>query len=199
MYYSIPAPKWSNYLYILQFDGLFHRLPADTGGYPGIMCFGWLIWHNDRLLAQGYGGSAHWKLATSNGAEYLALIAGLEALIELRATDEPVVIRGDAQMIIEQMQSHVLTHSPRIQQFRRKARRLCRHLKDIRWDWTPRRNNHHADRLSRRALDQIRLSNPTYFSTDIARHFPPDARKGLQPIYCHSTLPSNGRLVFTLD
>lgn len=190
---------WSCHLYILQFDGLFRRLPAESDEYPGIMCFGWLICRDDTFLAQGYGGFAHWKLATSNGAEYLALIAGLEALIELKATNEPVLIQGDARTIIDQMQSRVLTHSPRVQQFRRKARKLCRDLTDIHWDWTPRRNNRNADRLTRQALDFIRLHNPSYFSPDITRHFPPDSRKGLQPIYHESTLPSNGRLSFTLN
>ena len=186
-------------MHILQFDGLYHPIPVDADGYPGIMCYGWLIWRDHQILAQGYGGFAHWKLATSNGAEYLALIAGLEALIELRATDEPVMIRGDARTIIDQMQSRVLTHSPRVQQFRRKARRLCRCLKDIHWNWTPRRENRNADRLTRQALDMVRASSPSFFSPDINGLFPLDSRRGLQSIYHYSTLPSNGKLAFTLN
>jgi len=159
------------------------------------MCYGWLIWCEGILVAQGHGGYAHWQLATSNGAEYLALIAGLEALIELQATDETILIQGDAKTIIEQMQSRVLTHSPRIQQFRRQARQLCRNLKDVRWDWTPRRHNQIADRLTRQAFLHIRENQPVLFSSDVQQVIPLELRRGLQPLFKTSSLQSNHPII----
>ncbi len=182
-------------MYTLQFDGLFQRIASDADRYPGIMCYGWLIWHDDRLVAHGHGGYAHWQLATSNGAEYLALIAGLEALIELRATNEIVLIQGDAKTIIEQMQSRVLTHSPRVQQFRRQARRLCRNLKEVRWNWTPRRENLPADKLTRQAFQHIREDKPDLFTPDIQQVIPPESRRGLQPLLRMSTLHANSQAI----
>lgn len=172
---------WSR-MYTLQFDGLYRRIHVDTDGYPGIMCYGWLILREDILVARGQGGYAHWKLATSNGAEYLALIAGLEALVEMNVCDDTILIQGDAKSIIEQMQNQSLTHSPRIQQFHRQARRLCRHFKHVQWCWTPRRDNHPADRLTREALKMIRDKTPDYFFPDPRQVMPVGSRNGLQPI-----------------
>jgi ribonuclease HI len=178
-------------MYTLQFDGLFRRIHVDTRGNPGIMCYGWLILRNGNVIAYGHGGYAHWKIATSNGAEYLALIAGLEALVDMNITDETILIQGDAKTIIEQMQNLANTHSPRIKQFHRQARRLCRGLKDVQWNWTPRRENHSADKLTRRALKQIRSTTPIYFDPDVYTAIPLESRRGLQPILELSTFDAN--------
>ncbi|HEX7555046.1 MAG TPA: ribonuclease HI family protein [Leptolinea sp.] len=182
-------------MYTLQFDGLFRRIQTKSHGNPGIMCYGWLILRDGSLVAKGHGGYAHWKIATSNGAEYLALIAGLEALLDMNITDETILIQGDAKTIIEQMQNLVQTHSPRIKQFHRQARRLCRNLKDVQWNWTPRRENHSADRLTRRALQQIRSSEPVYFAPDVLTLIPTSSRHGLQPILHLTQYQSDGTLL----
>jgi ribonuclease HI len=182
-------------VYTLQFDGLYRRIHMISDGYPGIMCYGWLVLRDGRVIAHGHGGYAHWKIATSNGAEYLALIAGLEALIEMKVSEETILIQGDAKTIIEQMQNLALTHSPRIEQFHRQARRLCRNFKDVKWNWTPRRQNHPADQLTREALKQIRFSTPVYFAADVHQMVPLESRKGLQPILTLSTFDLNDRLM----
>jgi len=174
-------------MYTLQFDGLFRRMLVDASGNPGIMCYGWLILLDGNIVAYGHGGYAHWKIATSNGAEYLALIAGLEALVDMNIRNETILIQGDAKTIIEQMQNLADTHSPRIKQFHRQARRLCRNFKDVQWCWTPRRENHSADKLTRRALKQIRSSTPIYFNQDAYSTIPLASRRGLQPILELST------------
>jgi len=177
-------------MYTLQFDGLFRRMHAEASVFSGIMCYGWIIQRDGSVIARGHGGYAHWKLATSNGAEYLALIAGLEALVNMKACEEALLIQGDAKTIIEQMQSQSLTHSPRIQQFHRQARRLCRNFKDVQWNWTPRRDNHPADKLTRQALQQIRFKEPVYFAQNVNEMVPLESRKGLQPILACSTFNS---------
>jgi ribonuclease HI len=179
-------------MYTLQFDGLFRRMHGELKDNPGIMCYGWLILRNDTVVAYGHGGFAHWKIATSNGAEYLALIAGLEALVDMKISDETILIQGDAKTIIEQMQNLANTHSPRIKQFHRQARRLCRCFKDVQWNWTPRRENHSADMLTRRALKQIRASTPVYFAPDVQESVPLESRRGLQPILTLATFDAMG-------
>lgn len=175
-------------MYTLQFDGLFQQLPSEGRGYSGLMCYGWVILKDGRKVRTGLGGYAHWKLATSNGAEYLALISGLEALVSMGVCHDSLLIQGDSQTTIEQMQKKALTHSPRIQQFHRQARRLCRQFDRIEWCWTPRQQNHPADRLTRQALDQIRLKEPVYFSPDAFQVIPPEDRIGLLPILACSYL-----------
>jgi ribonuclease HI len=167
-------------MYTLQFDGLFQRLPVEGGGYSGIMCYGWVILKEGRSLRTGLGGYAHWKLATSNGAEYLGLISGLEALVEMGVHHNSVLIQGDSKTTIEQMQKQALTHSPRIQQFHRQARKLSRQFDSLEWCWTPRQQNHPADRLTRQALERIRVNHPALFTTV-------DPCPGLQSIFCDST------------
>lgn len=174
-------------MYTLQFDGLFQRLPVEGNGYSGIMCYGWVILKRGQKVRSGLGGYAHLKLATSNGAEYLALIAGLEALMEMDACRHAVLIQGDSKTTIEQMQKQALTHSPRIQQFHRQARKLCRQFDSLEWCWTPRQQNHPADRLTRQALDHIRAGYPTLFTPEISNSLPPEFCQGLHPIFHDST------------
>ena len=43
-------------IYILRFDGLF-RSANDNGSLEaGLMCYGWLIFHNNAEIAHGHGG-----------------------------------------------------------------------------------------------------------------------------------------------
>jgi ribonuclease HI len=169
-------------MYTLQFDGLFQRLPVEGRGYSGLMCYGWIILKNGCQMRSGLGGYAHWKLATSNGAEYLALISGLEALVEMDLCRDSLLIQGDSKTTIEQMQKQALTHSPRIQQFHRQARKLCRQFARIEWCWTPRQQNHPADRLTKQALEQIKRREPGYFLPEVNGVFQVEAQKGLLPI-----------------
>jgi ribonuclease HI len=142
----------------LQFDGLFRLAPEDLhlGGNAGFMCYGWVILRDEKVIARGHGGYARCQDASSNVAEYLGLIEGLDALIDMNAGLEPVLICGDAKSIIEQMNGRASVSAGSIKPLYRRARRLASHLHRILWLWTPRRNNHTADALTRRALRQIR-------------------------------------------
>jgi ribonuclease HI len=126
------------------------------------MCYGWLITHDDVLIAHGHGAFAHSRDATSNVAEYLALIEGLEALDDLNWTGEPVIITGDAKCVIEQMQGNAQVNSTRIRPLYERARRLADGFHKIRWNWRPRRHNKQADALTRRAMRQVRLDQKQY-------------------------------------
>jgi hypothetical protein len=86
------------------------------------------------------------------------------------------------------MQKQALTHSPRIQQFHRQARKLSRQFDSLEWCWTPRQQNHPADRLTKQALDRIRIGYPTLFSPEISHELPGDMTRGLRPLFHDSTL-----------
>jgi ribonuclease HI len=70
----------------LSFDGLFKSVAAGNNAksQAGILCYGWLIIKQRSLIAQGHGEFARGSDATSNVAEYLALIEGLDALSALK-------------------------------------------------------------------------------------------------------------------
>ncbi|MBE0697688.1 MAG: ribonuclease HI family protein [Anaerolineaceae bacterium] len=146
----------------MQFDGLFRGAPQECnlGDNAGFMCYGWVILRDDTVIARGHGGYARSREASSNVAEYLGLIEGLEALLDMFAGSvDEVEICGDAKSVIEQMQGIASVSAASIKPLNRRARKLTAHFRQINWSWTPRRNNHTADALTRRALRQIR-ANP---------------------------------------
>jgi ribonuclease HI len=142
-------------MYLLKFDGLFHKAPGfpDTSGYLG---FGWLIYKFDQRIAFGYGLAVRGFDATSNVAEYLALIDGLEMLVDLMTDNQPIWVVGDAKGIINRMKGIAGISSERDRCMHRKAQRIAQQLNIITWDWMPRRYNKDADALSRRGLKELR-------------------------------------------
>jgi len=159
----------------LQFDGLFRGAPQDLhlNRDAGFMCYGWVILRDGMIIARGHGGYACAMDASSNVAEYLGMIEGIEALLDIRATKELVEICGDAKSVIEQMQGRACVSANSIKPLHRRASKLVQQFRRILWTWTPRRNNHTADSLTRRALRQIR-ANPQQYETAFQnrRHFP---------------------------
>lgn len=158
----------------LEFDGLFRGAPQDfhLKDDAGFMCYGWVIIRDGVVIARGHGGYARGYGASSNVAEYLALIEGMEALLDLQITHEPVLICGDAKSIIEQMDGSATVSASSIKPLYRKAVKLARHFRKIHWSWTPRRNNHTADALTRRALRQIRAFPEMYENAFLQRGRP---------------------------
>ena len=148
----------------LQFDGLFRCAPQDfnLSDDAGFMCYGWVIFRENTVIARGHGGYVSAQAASSNVAEYLGLIEGIEALLDLHATGEVVVICGDAKSVIEQMQGRASVSASSIKPLYRRAIRLVQPFQRILWTWTPRRNNQAANSLTRRALRQIRASPEHY-------------------------------------
>lgn len=148
----------------LQFDGLFRGAPQDLhlSDTAGFMCYGWVILRDNAVIARGHGGYARSHDASSNVAEYLALIEGLEALLDMRASHERIVICGDAKSIIEQMEGRAGVTAESIKPLYRKAHKLAGQFRNLYWSWAPRRFNHAADALTRRALRQIRMNPEQY-------------------------------------
>jgi ribonuclease HI len=144
-------------MYTLYFDGLFRDL--DGNKYfehnESVMCYGWVISTSGNDIARGYGSYTHREYASSNGAEYLALIKGMEALRDLGLQNKQVLIIGDAKSIIMQMQGIAGVSSPRVKPLFLKAMRICKKMRGIQWRWVPRNQNKAADQMSRSALRQI--------------------------------------------
>ena len=151
-------------MYTLFFDGLFRGIPGNitSKNHAGIMCYGWLVFRGKQVVARGHGAFARGKDATSNNAEYLALIEGLDALIDMGLTKERVKICGDAKCIIDQMLGTAEVNAHSIKPLYYRARRLAGHFADLNWEWRPRRHNQEADSLTRRAMRQLRLDSPSY-------------------------------------
>ena len=142
-------------MYILEFDGLFRK--AHGRNHTGFMGFGWLLFQDNILVAEGYGVAARGIDATSMVAEYLALVDGLEMLLDMGITAEPVMVLGDARVIIDQMKGLSDVNSQRIQPLYHKAKQLSEQLSIANWQWVRRKQNKAADALSRQAMRELRL------------------------------------------
>jgi ribonuclease HI len=164
----------------LQFDGLFRGAPQDLhlNNDAGFMCYGWVILRDGMVIARGHGGYACAQDASSNVAEYLGMIEGIEALLDMHTSRELIVICGDAKSVIEQMQGRACVSANSIKPMYRRACKLVNQFRRILWTWTPRRNNHTADSLTRRALRQIRANPEKYETAFQKRHF----ALGMNPI-----------------
>lgn len=148
----------------LRFDGLFREVHSnpERGAKAGFLSYGWLISRGETIIARGHGVFAHHRDATSNVAEYLALIEGLEALDDLGIKNEPVEIRGDAKCIIDQMLGTANVSSARTKRLYQRAKQLAGRFLQVTWTWTPRRNNRAADLLTRLAMKQMRADRAGY-------------------------------------
>lgn len=150
----------------LQFDGLFRCAPHELhlGGSAGLMCYGWVILRDNSVIARGHGGYVQRENASSIVAEYIALIEGLEALLDMRVGKEAVLVRGDAKSVIDQMMGNASVSADSIRPLYKRASKLANQMRRVFWEWNPRRYNQSADALTRRALHQIR-SNPEQYET----------------------------------
>ncbi len=147
----------------LEFDGLFRAAPGEEPNGGGILCYGWRILAEDAcVLAQGHGSFLRGRYANANVAEYIALLEGLEALLDMGISEEPVLVRGDAKSVILQLQGIAGVSSPSVRLFYRRAQKLIGRFGKLTWEWKPRRYNRAADALSRYAFRRLRHDTPLY-------------------------------------
>jgi probable phosphoglycerate mutase len=125
---------------------------ADGGarGNPGPAGYGAVVRDADtgevlREVAGGIGA------ASNNVAEYRGLIAGLEAAIDLGATE--VAVRMDSKLVVMQMTNQWKVKHPDMQQLAKQAAALLRQIPHTTFTHIPREQNSHADRLANQAMD----------------------------------------------
>lgn len=98
-----------------------------------------------REVAAGIG------VASNNVAEYRGLIAGLQAALDLGATD--VDVRMDSKLVVEQMSGRWQVKHPDMKVLARQAADLVRQLGAVRFTHVRREFNKAADRLANEAMD----------------------------------------------
>jgi probable phosphoglycerate mutase len=125
---------------------------ADGGsrGNPGPAGYGAVVRHADtgevlREVAAGIG------VASNNVAEYRGLIAGLQAALELGATD--VKVRMDSKLVVMQMSNAWKVKHPDMQALAKEAAAVLRRIPHTEFHHIPRELNYEADRLANEAMD----------------------------------------------
>lgn len=119
----------------------------------GVACWGWIAQRDDPtdpISETGYGIACEGEGATSNVAEYTAVIMALEWLLETHP-DEPAEILSDSQLVVYQITGRYSVRKPELQTLNLRARDLLGKLPHVRVTWIPRTQNYDADELSRRA------------------------------------------------
>jgi ribonuclease H / adenosylcobalamin/alpha-ribazole phosphatase len=129
---------------------------ADGGsrGNPGPAGFGAVVRDADsgEVLAERYESLG---AATNNVAEYRGLIAGLETAADL-APGADVQVRMDSKLVVEQMSGRWQIKHPAMQPLASRARAAARRLGRVSYEWVPRAQNTHADRLANQAMDEAK-------------------------------------------
>jgi len=95
-------------------------------------------------------GSDHLGEATNNGAEYHALIRGLEVASKQGCTE--VEARGDSQLIVNQVKDEWDTNKAHLRELRDRARELAEEFEQFEIRHIPREENKGADALVEQAF-----------------------------------------------
>lgn len=125
----------------LYFDGA-------SRGNPGPAAIGWVVVSGDGVVAED---GERIGRATNNQAEYRALIRGLEAVRDYGF--DVVEIRGDSELIVNQVTGAWDTNDPTLREHRVTVRELLDGFDDWTLTQVPRDVNDRADRLANEALE----------------------------------------------
>lgn len=125
---------------------------ADGGsrGNPGPAGYGSVVWSADRSVVLAESKQAI-GVATNNVAEYRGLIAGLEEAAKLNAGE--VAVAMDSKLVVEQMSGRWKVKHPDLAELHAQARGLASAFDRVTYQWIPRAENAHADRLANEAMD----------------------------------------------
>ena len=131
-------------------------MEADGGsrGNPGPAGYGAVIRdaNSGEVLAERYESLG---ATTNNVAEYRGLIAGLETAADL-APGADVQVRMDSKLVVEQMSGRWKIKHPAMQPLASRASAAARRLGRVSYEWVPRAQNAHADRLANLAMDEAK-------------------------------------------
>jgi broad specificity phosphatase PhoE/ribonuclease HI len=108
----------------------------------------------------------HIGIATNNVAEYEALIAGLEAALDIDPSCS-LIVRMDSKLVIEQMAGRWKIKHPDMLTLGARVQELVAGL-SVSWVWIPREENSRADALANQAMDL--MSDSRRSSSAVAEH-----------------------------
>lgn len=122
--------------------------PKNPGGH-GVG--GWVLKdETGRVLAKGCKSYGQRPDMTNNIAEYGAVIAGLDELVQAGKNDSAVVVRSDSELVIKQLRNEYACRNLVLRKMRDKVHALLEHFeKDVTFEWVPREENTEADEMSR--------------------------------------------------
>ncbi|MFF8353982.1 bifunctional RNase H/acid phosphatase [Streptomyces chartreusis] len=148
---------------------------ADGGsrGNPGPAGYGSVV--IDATTGQTLAEAAEYiGVATNNVAEYRGLVAGLRAAHELDPS-AAVHVRMDSKLVIEQMSGRWKIKHPDMKPLAFEASKVFP-APQVTYEWIPREQNKHADRLANEAMDAGKRGEQWSASSSTAELEAADAR-----------------------
>ena len=92
-----------------------------------------------------------------NAAEYLALIAVLEAAVALQV--QCMIVHGDSQVVLQDLDGRVPVRTGALRSYREHAMVLMQQIESVALVWIPRARNRAADALARSAIGNVERLN----------------------------------------
>jgi ribonuclease HI len=123
--------------YIMKFDGCSKGNPGHSGAGAVIYKDEVEIWSDSKYIG---------NYKTNNEAEYSALILGLYQARNL-SIDE-LLVCGDSQMVIRQMNAEYKVKSPKLVPLYTEAAYISKDIKQIKFEHIYREQNQRADQLA---------------------------------------------------
>ncbi len=138
---------------------------ADGGsrGNPGPAGYGAVVFAVDGTVLAERADTV--GIATNNVAEYSGLIAGLEAALAVGAAR--VTARMDSKLVVEQMSGRWKVKHAAMKPLAARAAELVAKFDRVDFEWVPRAENSHADRLANEAMDAASRGE-TWSATEIS-------------------------------
>jgi ribonuclease HI len=133
----------------IHFDGLCY--PKNPGG---VAAYGYLAHRDGKLIHQGFRAVGEGKGMTNNVAEYEGLMAAAQWIAD-EQIDEKIVIKGDSELVIKQMNGQYRVNSATSKKYVPEIKKLLQG-KDVSLVWVPREENEEADKLSRMAYERYK-------------------------------------------
>jgi ribonuclease HI len=135
------------------FDGLCQ--PVNPGGTA---CFAFIVKDRENTIHSKFGVAAY--DSTNNVAEYKAIIRALEWLQANNYQNEKIIVRGDSQLVIRQIERKFKVRASNIIPLYRDAIYLISKFKHIQFELIPREQNKEADKLTNYAYTKVIADNP---------------------------------------
>ena len=130
---------------------LVHADGASRGN-PGAAAGGAVVIADDGQIVAQLGVLC--GVASNNVAEYRGMIEALR-LLRRWDTDQPVVVRMDSKLVVEQMSGRWKVKHPDMRDLVREAHDLIGPMA-VSFEWVPRGDNALADAAANKALDERR-------------------------------------------
>jgi ribonuclease HI len=142
---------------IVYFDGGCE--PKNPGG---VSTWGFAVHRDGEKIHEAWGLATKpfTPDATSNMGEYTAALRAVEYLVEKGLAGEKIEVRGDSQLIVNQVSGNWKVKAANLRPLHGAIRKLLPKFTSIRFTWIPREENAEADELAGRAYLDYKAGRP---------------------------------------